>query len=157
MDGPCYGIVTATFLAYNPYFYIEWGSGDANLYTDWNTGTNPKTITNIGDAPLWPVILVRGAAGSTIVGLHITNNTTGAIWSTSQTIAIGTANYVVAYMDRAQMSYYNGATKADIISTLDTDAEFWALQKGDNSLQWSTTSGTPSAITVYHPWLYLGI
>lgn len=155
MDGPAYGRVVITFFAWQPYFVLPTG---ADTYTAWATGTNPKTITNSGDAPMWsPQIIVYGAAATTIVNPHITNNTTGKIWSTSQTIAVGTTKYVVAYMDRAQMGYYDGATTTDIISKLDTDAEFWPLQAGDNSLQWSSTSGTPSAIRVYHSWLYLGI
>lgn len=157
MDGPAYGVITSTFYAPDPYFTLQWGTAGTPYDTTWATGTNPKTITNPGDAPVWPVIQVFGAAGETIVGLHLTNTTTGAIWSTSQTIAIGATKYIRVFMDRAQMDYYNDATHTDIISTLDTDAEFWLLQKGDNVLQWSSTSGTPSSITVTHIWRYLGI
>lgn len=145
--------VTLTFFAPIPFFHLPWG--DAASSTAWSTGTNPVTINNPGDAPLWPIFKVFGRAGGTVAGLHLTNNTTGKIWSTSQTIATGATNYIVAYMDRAKMDYYNGSN-ADIINTLDTDAEFWPLQIGDNAVQFAST-GTPSAITVYHLWCYNGL
>jgi len=150
--------VTITFVAPYPFFRAA-ADIDAS-HTDWATGTNPKTIENIGHAPLWPNIRITGSAASTIVGLHITNNTTGKIFSVSQTIALGTDYGITVYMAKGQIAYWKtgaGAFNTDIITKMDTDAEFWALILGDNELQWSSTSGTPSAITVYHPWLYLGI
>lgn len=155
LKGPTNAEVIISFMAPHPFFHQEWGAAGAS--TAWATGTNPKTISNTGDVPFWPVIKVMGAAGSTIVGLHLTNTTTGKVWSTSQTIAIGATKYITVYMDRAQADYYDDATNTDIISTMDTDAQFWPMRLGDNALQWSSTSGTPSAITVYHMWYYLGI
>lgn len=154
MRGTKDAIVTARFFCPSPFFRQLWA--DSSSSTTWNTGTNPLSITNTGAAPLWPVIKVFGRAGGTVAGLHLTNNTTGKIWSTSQTIATGAANYITAYMDRAKMEYFDGATTTDIITTLDTDAEFWNMQIGANSLQFSST-GTPSSIVVYHPWYYLTI
>jgi len=155
LKGRTNGLVTIGFYAPDPFFYPEFGA--ASFLTSWATATNPKTVTNAGHAPVWPIIKVSGAAGATIVGLHLTNNTTGKIWSTTQTIAIGATKYIRVLMDRAQMYYYDGATSTDIISTMDTDAEFWPMQVGDNALQWSSTSGTPSAITVTHPAPFLGV
>lgn len=152
MKGRTNAIVTMSFYAANPFFHQAWG-----WWTAWATATNPKTVTNVGHVTYWPVIKIFGDAASNITGLHITNVTTGKIWSTSQTLATGATNYITAYMDRAKMNYYNGATHADIIATLDTDAEFWPLLLGANSLQWSTTLGTPSSITVDHVWYFLGI
>lgn len=155
MRGRTNAVVNISFYAPDPFFYPEWGS--ATYETAWATATNPKTVTNAGHAAVWPVIKVYGAAGTTIVGLHLTNNTTGKIWSTSQTIAIGATKYIRVLMDRAQMYYYDDATSTDIISTMDTDAEFWSMPVGDNSLQWSSTSGTPSSIVVTHPVPFLGV
>ena len=150
--GPANAEVVLTFLAPSPFFHQQWDAG----YEEWNTGTNPKTFTNSGDAPLWPVIRVFGRAGGTVAGLHLYNNTTNKTWSTSQTIATGAANYIAVYMDRAQMDYYNGAANADIITKLDTDAEFWPFIVGSNEIEFAST-GTPSLIAVYHMWYYLGI
>jgi hypothetical protein len=155
MKGRTNAIVNISFFAPDPFFYPSFG--DAAYETGWATGTNPKTVTNAGHADVWPVIKVMGAAGETIVGLHITNNTTGKIWSTSQTIAVGITKYVRVLMDRAQMYYYDGSTSTDIISKMDSDAEFWPLQVGANALQWSSTSGTPSSIEVIHPSPYLAV
>lgn len=158
MDGPCYGVVTISFLAPYPFFRAA-DDIDAS-HTDWAPGTNPKTIENVGHAPLWPHIAVVGSAASTIVGLHITNTTTGEVFSINQTIALGTDYSVHIYMEKGQIEYRKtggGAFNTDIITKMDTDAVFWALILGNNVLQWSSTSGTPSAITVYHPWRYLGI
>lgn len=155
IKGRTNAMVTLSFLAPSPFFHQAWGAAGAS--TSWSTGTNPVTINNPGDAPFWPVIKIMGSAAGVVDNIHITNNTTGKIWSTSQDMSTGADRYITAYMDRAQMDYYNGATNTSIIGKLDTDAEFWPLIIGDNALQWSTTAGTPSAITVYHMWYYLGI
>jgi len=154
LKGRTNALVIISFLAPMPFFHQAWG--DAAASTAWSTGTNPVTINNPGDVPFWPVFKVMGRAAGTVAGLHLTNTTTGKIWSTSQTIATGATKYITAYMDRAKMSYYNDATHADIIATLDTDAEFWPLRLGNNVVSFTST-GTPSAITVYHMWYYLGI
>lgn len=154
LRGRTNALVDISFYAPSPFFFAEWGT--AAYITDWATGTNPKTVTNVGHAPVWPIIKILGDAAADVVGLHITNNTTGKIWSTSQTIATGAAKYIRVAMDRAMM-YYNDGSDHDIISKMDTDAEFWNMPIGDNALQWSTTSGTPSSIVVTHPALFLGV
>jgi hypothetical protein len=149
MKGRTNAIVNISFYAPDPFFYPVFG--ETGYGTTWATATNPKTVSNSGHAPVWPIIKVSGSASTTIVGLHLTNNTTGKIWSTSQTIAVGATKYIRVLMDRAQMYYYDGSTSTDIIGKMDSDAEFWSMQVGDNALQWSSTSGTPSEIVVSHP------
>jgi len=155
LRGRTNAVVNISFYAPDPFFYPEWNT--ATYQTAWATGTNPKTVTNAGHAVVWPDIFVYGSASTTVVGLHLTNNTTSKVWSTSQTIAIGATKYIRVRMDQAKMYYYDGSTSTDIIGTMDTDAEFWSMPVGDNALQWSSTSGTPSSIVVVHPVPFLGV
>lgn len=147
--------IILTFVAPTPYFHQEFGV--AGNYTDMDA--NPDSITNSGQAPLWPDIWVSGSASTTIVGLHLTNVTTGKIWSTTQTIAVGITKKIRVNMLTGEASYTTdgGTSYSDIISKMDTDAEFWSMPVGANSIQWSSTSGTPSTVRIYHAWNYLRI
>ena len=152
MDGPLYGQVIVTFLAPEPFFHVPW------VGSSWATATNPKTFTNSGDVPFWPTIAIYGDAAAPVVGIHITNNTTGKVWSSNHNIATGVTNSTDVYMGQAAIGRYEvDVWKEDLISTMDTDAEFWPLELGDNALQWSSTSGTPSVITVWNAWQFLAI
>jgi hypothetical protein len=48
-------------------------------------------------------------------------------------------------------------TRTSILSKMDVDAEFWEMPIGSNELQWSSTSGTPDGVVIYHAWNYLAV
>lgn len=147
------GTIVATFLAPNPFFHLAYGIANGTVWSG-----NPEVIVNPGDAPIWPDFIVANGGGVPVVGLHLTNNTTGKIWSTSQTIAVGAGNEIRVNMLTGEAFYTTDAwtTQTSILSQMDTDAEFWPMLAGSNSLQWSTTSGTPG-VTVWHAWNYLAV
>lgn len=148
------GTVVATFWAPNPFFHLAYGEENSTLW-----GGNPQTITNPGDAPIWPSIEIQGSASTTVVGLHLTNNTTGKIWSTSQTMAVGATKFIRVNMLTGEAWYTtdNWATWASLLSKIDTDAEFWEMPVGANELEWSSTSGTPTGLLTLHAWNYLAV
>jgi hypothetical protein len=152
--GPGAGTVVATFLAPIPFWHLAYSVANSTMWD-----ANPDTIINPGDAPLWPDIWVDGSAGSTIVGLHLKNNTTGKIWSTSQVIGQG-GQYGIRVNMLTGEAYYttdSWATQTSILKKMDTDAEFWPMEVGTNSVQWTSTSGTPAGVTMFHAWNYLSV
>ena len=77
--------------------------------------------------------------------------------SASQVIAIGADIWVNMLTGQVFYSTDDWTTQTDIITTMDTDAEFWRMELGDNEIEWTSTSGTPAALLMYHAWNYLAI
>lgn len=99
------------------------------------------TITNTGDVPAWPVITVTGPG----VDLNVQNQTTGAVWQFTGTIAAGSELVVDTRPGRKSVRLDGNNAFARLSPT----SSLWPLAPGTNRVSIGFASADTSSRAVF--------
>jgi hypothetical protein len=108
--------------------------------------TGAMTVTNNGNAPTWPYLVVHGSAVSPVVSNNATGEsiTTSAVLNATSYLTFDTLNRTVVKDDPA-IDYHDSLYSSIIFASTD----WWAIQPGDNPIVLAGTSfGTGASLTV---------
>lgn len=138
--------------AWQKTFLVGLVAADPRIYStifqtqliDAVTGT--ATVTNNGNAPTWPYLVIHGSATNPIAA----NNSTGEIISlttvldANNTITLDTLNRT-AILDNPSTDFHDSIYSAVVFA----DTDWWAIQPGDNIIGLEGTSfGSGASLTV---------
>lgn len=133
------GATPGTGFIFPIIFPIVFGIGDVNQYI---------SVTNEGDVPTYPVIVVYGPGENPTVD----NDTADKAFSVVQ--AMDAEDYITIDMENGTVTFYDASagTTTNIIESITDDSEFWPLLVGDNTIHVilaSTASGSVN-LTYYN-------